>query len=521
MSDMLALLRDRKRAQRGSVLSGVLIITAFLAIITGALMTELSTNFILARDLVNRNTNEATVSSAMELALNQLQQPPVSSGCPNLQPASLNGQSASVSYLNCAPIASRSPQLIASSGGPFTIDGTHALGSGEYVVADSGGTVFGFPFEPSTAQSPGWSVPLNGSVTGSPMATLDGSNVPVDVVPAANASALPATGAGCGEFCVALIVEGAASSNPTLQCYLPTMDQVTASPAEGLANPQLAFFGDHSSRLYAFVATGASQCARQTFVDTGYGPVVAGPVVFQNGSRDELFVVVDGNPARLLHYTFRSGSFGRLADNIPLPATGPVGMATQGTKLAVAFGSGTVAVVKIDSGFDPTVLATRSVGSGIADSPYWAPGGQIGVGGTNGTLYVLDPNLSVMTSYAGVSPIHTTPAVDAIGDWLFGADDGNLYEVPAGQTNVLPITRFGAVGGSVGSGVQVGNCSQAICVYFGALNNAAYLVTLDARQAVLTSCITGQQPCLWARVQVDTARTPQTVHVQGWSYYSP
>src|SRR5205807_10660567 len=48
------MLADRRRRQNGSVLSAVLILVAFLAIISGALMTELSTNFLLSHALVNR-----------------------------------------------------------------------------------------------------------------------------------------------------------------------------------------------------------------------------------------------------------------------------------------------------------------------------------------------------------------------------------------------------------------------------------------------------------------------------------
>jgi len=64
-----SLLGDRRRAQQGGVLSGVLIMVTFLAIIAGALMTELSTHFLISHVLVNRVGNEATVNSAMELAL--------------------------------------------------------------------------------------------------------------------------------------------------------------------------------------------------------------------------------------------------------------------------------------------------------------------------------------------------------------------------------------------------------------------------------------------------------------------
>src|ERR1700738_2380660 len=73
MKSLRALLKDRRRSQQGSVLGGVLIITAFLAILSGALMTELSTNFLLSTDLVNRVNTEATVSSAAAMYINQLQ----------------------------------------------------------------------------------------------------------------------------------------------------------------------------------------------------------------------------------------------------------------------------------------------------------------------------------------------------------------------------------------------------------------------------------------------------------------
>ncbi|HEX7265090.1 MAG TPA: hypothetical protein VF383_13020, partial [Candidatus Dormibacteraeota bacterium] len=82
MKSLRALLGDRRRSQQGSVLGGVLIITAFLAILSGALMTELSTNFLLSTDLVNRVNTEATVSSAAETYINQLQNTPLNTPCP-------------------------------------------------------------------------------------------------------------------------------------------------------------------------------------------------------------------------------------------------------------------------------------------------------------------------------------------------------------------------------------------------------------------------------------------------------
>src|SRR5205823_9402073 len=54
-----ARLREGSRSQRGSVLSAVLIMVAFLGILSGALMTELSTNLLLSTDMVNRVAVEA------------------------------------------------------------------------------------------------------------------------------------------------------------------------------------------------------------------------------------------------------------------------------------------------------------------------------------------------------------------------------------------------------------------------------------------------------------------------------
>ncbi|HXJ49556.1 MAG TPA: hypothetical protein VNF91_10345, partial [Candidatus Acidoferrum sp.] len=73
LADLLALLRDRQRSQRGSVLSAVLIMVAFLAIISGAITTELSTSFLLSQNLLNRVNTESTVNSAAELGIDQLQ----------------------------------------------------------------------------------------------------------------------------------------------------------------------------------------------------------------------------------------------------------------------------------------------------------------------------------------------------------------------------------------------------------------------------------------------------------------
>jgi hypothetical protein len=83
--------------------------------------------------------------------------------------------------------------------------------------------------------------------------------------------------------------------------------------------------------------------------------------------------------------------------------------------------------------------------------------------------------------------------------------------------------------GRVGSSVQVAGCrsGNAICIYLGTTNNA-YLIALDARDAKLAACLSntppacsGGNPRLWTQVEVGANGSPQTVHVQGWSYYSP
>ena len=64
MRHLQLLLHDGRRRQRGSVLSGLLIIVAFLAILIGGLLTELTSSFVLSRDQMTRVKTEATVATA-------------------------------------------------------------------------------------------------------------------------------------------------------------------------------------------------------------------------------------------------------------------------------------------------------------------------------------------------------------------------------------------------------------------------------------------------------------------------
>ncbi len=269
--------------------------------------------------------------------------------------------------------------------------------------------------------------------------------------------------------------------------------------------------------------------------------------MFPNGSQDEVFIVTSaGSTSQLLRYTYPGLT---LKDTLSLPFPSPVGIAIEKNsvpaRVAIAFAGGTVAVASINTNYDASLIATVQLGAGIADAPYWCScpaGPQVGVAGLNGTLYVLATNLNLIASYAGVSPIRTTPGSDAVGEWFFGADDGYLHELQqrAGQSAMVQVAQYGGFG-TVGSSVQVAGCPTGICVYLGSSSNA-YLVPLDAREATLTACLStsppreatltaclsnsppacsGDNPRLWAQVEVGAPDSPQTVHVQGWSYYSP
>jgi hypothetical protein len=553
-----ALLGDRRRAQRGSVLSGVLIITAFLAIISGALVTELSTHFLLSRALVNRVANEATVNSAMELALDQLQNTPLASGCPsftNMPP--VNGRQATVSYVSCWPSVRESTKFISiAPSAPFNIDGTHSVipasGQDLYVVGDSNGNIYSYQFGHSSSI---WSVNLHTSITGPPMAMQDaacgrGDGPCPDTGGAGGLNAditylVPIVGggsSGCSaSFCVELLGQDVPDP-PDVICFMAATARVISRPAAGVAYPGVAYFGDSGGTLYAYDATEFS--CNNPFVQpinkTNPGSaIVAGPVVVRNGTRDEIYVVTSkGSTSQLLWYEYQQGPLSlTLKDTVTLPFSNPIGLAVESgaaaPRIVITFQNGGVAMVNTNGG-DPTVAASKLLGASIGGAPYWcscpAAGPQIGVAGLNGALYVLNTNMTVVASYQipSASAIRTAPASDAVGQWYFGADDGYLYEVQQtpGQSMLVQVARYGAVG-RVGSSVQVGGCPLGICIYVGSANSA-YIVSLDARDTKMTACLSsappacsGDNPRLWAQVQIGSALSPQTVHVQGWSYYSP
>ena len=420
MTARLAVLNDRGRSQRGSVLSGVLIITAFLAIIGGALMTELSTNFLLSQTHVNRVTNQATVNSAIERALDSLQSTPLINGCPNLSAVTLNGRRAAVSYTGCAPVVdARSPQFTGiANPTAFNLDATHSTIPGSqqdlYLVGDSAGIIYSFNFGQS---SPRWAVDLKTGITGPPLAMQDAAASPPDVGDSTGRNAdisnlVPIVGggnSGCSAaFCVELLGEDV-GIDPDAFCFMNASARVTSRPAGGLAYPQVAYFGDTGGNLYAYKATELSCGLQAGQLTPNNAAIVAGPVVVQNGTRDEIYVVTSrGSTSQLLRYTYRQSPTSLvLADTLSLPSSNPVGLAVEGTaiapRIAIAFAGGGVAIVGTNSNFDPSVIATTGIGVGIADAPYWCScqsGSQIGVAGLNGSLYVLDTSLRIIASGA-------------------------------------------------------------------------------------------------------------------------
>lgn len=541
MKALRDLLADRRRSQRGSVLSAVLIMVAFLAIISGALMTELSTNFLLSNDLLNRVQTEATVNSAAELTINQLQSASLNAVCPTPSQFSVNGQTAAVSYVSCAPTVDKNSKqfLSVASSSQFTTDGTRVPELNDYVVGDSGGTVFDFPYG---SQKPRWTLDLEGSVTATPLVIPDPTNGGqfLDLIPASGSACAPASN------CVSVRSDDGSGAKPAPKCVMTAIGLVQSQPASGGVNfPNIAFAGDAAGHLYTMDVTSGT-CDNETPTLPTNGPVVAGPLVFPcntgcDGRRtDDVFVLTSSGGSSQLQsfaYTSRQG-FTPAGADLPLPWGNASGIAVENptlpSRVAISFAGGQVAVVQIDANGNLSRTASVSLPAPIGGAPYWChcPGSAnlIGVGGDNGHLYVLDSSLNSYAMYAGSQAIRTTPAVDGAGDWYFGADNGRLYEVqkPPGGSAMVQVANLGSAGGAIGSSPVVGACQVGICVYLGSTDGNAYLVSLDARDAVLTSCIStappicsGVNPRLWTSVEIGVASNPQAVHVQGWSYYSP
>ncbi|HYM67279.1 MAG TPA: hypothetical protein VEW68_08320 [Patescibacteria group bacterium] len=534
---------DRRRSQRGSVLSGVLIITAFLAILSAALVTALSTNLLVSRNLVHRVTNEATVSSAMTLAIDQIQNTVIGQPCPAPNPINVNQINAVASYITCSTaVDSGSPGISAVAGGSsaFSVDGTHVvLGSSgwnvdEFLVGDAA-SLYELNFGASAAN---WKYPIGGPLTGPATAVPDTSSGAPNVI-----DLLP-TASGCGGApgCVRVLTEVPGQYPKPSACPMAAGGLVTSRPAACIRNSTVVFFGDSNGDLYAYTpgSSGDADCTFDDSVVIPDGlPVVAGPFVFPGPTGvDEVYVVAsDGTSGELVRYAYQASGFFSLSYR-DLPYAGVQGVALDGSvlpaRLAIDYSGGRVTLAQISGSFAISLFAgAATLPTGIGAPPFWcqcAGANLIGVGGLNGHLYVLDTTLALHASFAGGSAITTTPTADAAGDWFFGADDGYLYEVvqPRGQTAMVQAGAFGPMDGAVGSSAVAGPCSSSLCVYVGTQGRHEYLTTFDARNVVMTACIStslptcsGDNPRLWASVQIGAMGAPTAVRVSGWSYYSP
>ena len=536
MKGLRAILRDPHRSQRGSVLSGVLIITAFLAIISGALATELSTNFLISRNLLTRVNNQATVDSAVEQAMSQLGTTQLNQPCPALSPVTLNSRTAVASYMSCWPTVDvRSPQFawVGGASSQFNIDATVGP-NGDYVVGDAGGNVFDYSFGSS---NPRWRLLLGGSITASPLVFAQPGS------PGHFLDVLPLSGPACSpsNYCLNVRSDSGFSSAPPLSCSIATSSPVVTQPAASPSVAGLVYYASGSLLGANDVSIGGSGCDPEASI-TASQTIASGPVALRCASgcgnaSDFVYVMVpDGEQSDLVEYSYRSSTSSlQLVSVNVLSWGGPTGMALQGsslpTNLAISFSGGVVAMFQINSNGSTQLLGSRQLPAGIADAPYWCGspcGNLLGVGAQNGGLYLFDSSLNLVASYTGTgSAINTRPAADGAGNWYFGADDGYVREVQVRAGQLVQVKRYGPMG-QVGSAVEVGACATGICVYLGSLNRNLYLIALDARDAVLSACISTappscspDKPRLWANIEVGAGGSPQTVHVKGWSYYSP
>ena len=566
MKQLQLVLHDRRRRQRGSILSAVLIIVAFMSILIGGMLTELTGSFMLSRALVTRVKAEATVTSAAELAIHQLQSGPVPAVCAqdysggarqNRGPwfLTLNGSPASVTQ-TCDAILPEQATGLAS--GAFTIDGVHATTAGQnrYLVSDSSGGLHAYPFGSTVAS---WSVAIGGQPTATllPKTNSDGSSELL--IPVAMA------GSGCASHCVALFNDGGGA--PSFRCSMPSSASVTATPAaevsvRGSRNfPDYAFFANSSGNLYVYDASRSGGCTLMTTSNVG-GRVAGAPLVFpgtvngnhnnNSSSSDEIFVfVTNGSSTELQHWRYTEtigdcegdqcdgengqgrGTTTRVlsrVDSRSLVGGNAVGYAASSTAppltMAVATAGGRLELARISVSGGPSynmsVGASAILPNGDAASraPYWChcPGGQdrIGVGGTKGFLYLFDTGLNLVTSYDGQADgrpsINTTPMADSSGEWYFGASDGYVYdvEIPVSGPQMFKAAKFGP-GGSIDSSPIVGTCPAGPCLYFGSSSAGSYFVRIGAtRVSDLRACISSAadsiscaaNPRLWARVQV-------------------
>jgi len=429
----------------------------------------------------------------------------------------------------CGPaIDSKSGSAISSlaSGASFAVDGTYANLSfgGEYLGGDSAGNLYG-----RGARS--WTAALGGHVTGPPRA-ISGDDV---LAPAHGATASASN--TCGSDCVAFFEFGLSAPD----CYMQANGSVTAAPAPGVNYPAYVYFGDSSGKFFAYDGT-CTQKASQSLPQA----VISSPIVFDAGinkpQTDEIFALLaDSTKSQLAQFDFSSGKNGTgftAPTDTSLGTPSAVGLAVDGTSLparvAITFAGGMVRVLQISTSFTVSTIASRQLPSGIADAPAWygsGANGTVGVAGQNGTLYLMDGSLGSLRSYALGGSIQGSPVADGQGDWFVGNDNGTVDEVPAiGSPQYSTLAFGGGQLGSIQSSVQVAPCNGGawLCAYAPSTNGDLYGVNLSARDVVISACIStvppacaSDNPRLWVSAQVGSEASNKTVHVQGWSYYSP
>ena len=466
----------------------------FLSILGGALLNEISGQFLLTKTLANRIATEATVNSSVETAIGDLQlrvsNATVPSRCSTdratpVPAVTLNGQSATVSPLpSCLAIV---PDVVSQlATGTYLVDGTLATvnGGATYLAAASNGVLSAYTVGQTT---PRWSVRAGSGITGP--------------VGQSGATTLVPVGSG-----VAYVDDRTAS----LQCTMHAAGPVTSRP--GLENPpsgqpayfpSYAFFGD-TTGLYAQAFNGRT-CTQMAFGSTA-GSVVGGPLVLTG----TVTTSNGGGSSHLVHFSYQetrgaqNSSVLTPVDSVSLPFAVASGVAFAGTtpidrqsiRMAITSTSGQVALAQItarnrQSGWTYTISPVGqavSLGGSFQRPPYWRhvlQGGvsldEIGAANTNGHLYVLDANNNLATRwhYDGSSPINTTPAPDSSGTWYFGADDGFVYDVePAASGAVMFMAaRFGP-GGQVHASPSVAGCGRRVCIYFGMGSGGSYFAQI-------------------------------------------
>jgi hypothetical protein len=561
-------LERRQRSQRGSVLSGLLIIVAFLSILGSALMSEISSQFLMTRNVVDQVRAQATVEAGMENAISQLQYRVVPYRCstdqPNpIGPITVNQQWAAANEITCRQIVPDVARGLES--GPFTIDGTHvSIGAHDvFLVADQSGNLYSYRFGQT---NPLWQRSLGSTVTGPPNEMAYGGYY------------LEATPTGSS---VSLVNDFGTSAS--VVCSMAASGWVTSRPGFGAGTsfPSYTFFGDDAGVLHVYDPS----CNAPTSASAALGGyVVSGPLVLpgtvttnqnngpclgngEGGDRlittttAEVFVLVSNSSgSALVDATLAEDSTGSNTQTCWITnnrqslsfgnATGLSFYANGGTYLAaISFGGGQLQVASItavpahgqSSGFTYSMSRGQSVslGGSFSHAPSWSSDGSE-VGASNGqSLLVFDSGLKQLFRYDGQAAIDTSPSSDIHGDWYFGADDGYVYDVepPApGSAEMFKAARVG-LGGKVQSSPVVGSpadgCSGNVCMYFGDASKGSYFVQIGnirvmqlrscmALSTSSTSCVTASanNPSLWARLEVGdpTYMQGQSVNVIGWAY---